>query len=91
LKIETFVKDGPTGKRETSNMWNPIWLQYNILTALTATFCLICAALELLYHFSQAHSGISAQITTNHYSWTYGPTAGQYYILHNMISLAKRS
>jgi len=87
LGTETFVGGSPTGEREISNMWNPVWLQYTILIALIATFCLIGAALGLLYHFSQIHSGISAQITTNHYSWTYGPTAGQHYILSQYDSL----
>lgn len=63
----------PEGAKE--HMWTPIWLTKSVLLIFAAWFAAMMLATGLLYHFSVAHDGISAQKETNHYGWKYGPTA----------------
>ena len=56
-------------------MWNSIWLNPFVLMGFTILFAAMFVATLLLYHFSEIHHGLSTQISTNRYSWTYGPTA----------------
>lgn len=56
-------------------MWNPFWLWQTTLIGFILIIMLLVAVLVILYHFSNLHHGLSAQISSNHYSWTYGPTA----------------
>lgn len=58
-------------------MWNPFWLWRTTLMGFTFVLILLVAVLVILYHFSNLHHGLSAQSSSNHYSWTYGPTAGE--------------
>lgn len=39
-------------------------------------FLLFVILLIILFHLSNLHNGLSAQTSSDHYSWTYGPTAG---------------
>ena len=57
-------------------MWNPFWLWRITLIGFILVFVLLVIILVILYHFSNIHHGLSTQILSNHYSWTYGPTAG---------------
>ena len=57
-------------------MWNPFWLSRLVLCSFIALFALLIIALALLSHFATVNNGLGTQITANHYSWTYGPTAG---------------
>jgi hypothetical protein len=56
-------------------MWNPLWLRKVVLLGFVILFALMLVALGLLYHFATMNGGLSTQISRNHYSWTYGPTA----------------
>ena len=56
-------------------MWRPIWLRPVVLVGFIVVFALILTTLILLYRWSKTHHGISTQISSNHYSWTYDPTA----------------
>lgn len=58
-----------------SEWWNPFILNRLILVTFTMVFALILLAMGLLYHFAELDNGISTQISRNHYSWKYGPTA----------------
>lgn len=57
-------------------MWNPFWLWRSTLIGFILVFVLLIIVLVKLYHFSNLHHGLSTQISSTHYSWTYGPTAG---------------
>jgi hypothetical protein len=50
------------------------WLSTFTLLAINALFILLGTALLLVWHFNNVDGGFGL-ITTNHYSWTYGPTA----------------
>jgi Protein of unknown function (DUF3433) len=54
--------------------WNPLWLQKYSLLAIAVLFGLLTAVLIILWHFSGMDGGFTL-LTTNHYAWTYGPTA----------------
>jgi hypothetical protein len=54
--------------------WNPIWLSRASLFAFAALYGLLALALILLWYFSDRVHGFPLLIT-NHYAWTYGPTA----------------
>jgi hypothetical protein len=55
-------------------MWNPLWLRSVPLLAISAGFASLAVVSIILWHYSTVHNGF-ALISTNHYSWTYGPTA----------------
>ena len=67
-------EQGDEGKRRP--MCNPFWLWRTTLIGFVLVFVLLVVSLVVAYHFSNLHHGLSAQISRNHYSWTYGPTAG---------------
>lgn len=86
---QIFMQKHPTVIREPYNrheketddgngrpMWNPFWLWRTTLLGFIAVFFLLALLLVVLYHFSNRHNGLSSQIISDHYSWTYGPTAG---------------
>lgn len=56
-------------------MWNPFWLWRTTLIGFILVFVLLVVVLVLLYYFSNLHHGLSTQIYSNHYSWTYAPTS----------------
>lgn len=62
---------------EQLTMWNPLSLHRSILVTFIALSGAMTIALGLLYRFSVVNNGIGTQLTANHYSWTYGPTAGR--------------
>ncbi|KAI0969982.1 hypothetical protein F4678DRAFT_480704 [Xylaria arbuscula] len=66
--------------------WNPIWLQKGVLFALIGTFVFLVVGLVLVWHAVTRNDGIPLTFTTNHYAWTYGPTA----ILITVASLWKQ-
>jgi hypothetical protein len=55
--------------------WTSIWLRKPTLLALIALFTALAASLVVLLTVEQAHDGIRPSLSTNHYAWTYGPTA----------------
>ena len=65
--------DGHQQRRPS--MWNPIWLHTVVLYIFVGLFLALTVALVILWHFTRLNNGIKTDITTNHYAWTYGPTA----------------
>lgn len=59
----------------STKMWNPIWLHRMILIGFAAVFASLFVTTIVLFHFSEILHGLGTQVSTNHYSWTYGPTA----------------
>ena len=57
-------------------MWNPFWLWRTTLIGFILVFVLLVTSLVIVYHFSNLRHGLSTQISSNYYSWTYGPTVG---------------
>ena len=55
--------------------WTPIWLRKRTLSALAALFASLAAALVVLWTANEAQNGFAPSLSTNHYAWTYGPTA----------------
>lgn len=55
--------------------WNPIWLGRGIMLAFALAFGSMAFAIVVLYYVSRSQDGLSTQISSNRYSWTYGPTA----------------
>lgn len=67
--------NGPGDLDELENpTWDPIWLSFPILGGVTTILSLLAACLVLVWHFNVQEGGFSL-ITSNHYTWTYGPTA----------------
>lgn len=58
--------------------YNPVWLRRNVLLGFAVLYLSILVAVIVLYYVSRRHHGLSTQISTNQYSWTYGPTAGAF-------------
>ena len=69
----THLSDGH--KQERPSMWNSIWLHTVVLYIFVGLFLALTVALVILWHFTRLNNGIKTDITTNHYAWTYGPTA----------------
>ncbi|KAI0185467.1 hypothetical protein EV127DRAFT_373032 [Xylaria flabelliformis] len=55
--------------------WRPLWLRKAVLFAFMATFIMLALGLILIWHLVYIYDGIPLTLTTNHYAWTYGPTA----------------
>ena len=56
-------------------MWSSKWLHPATLIGFVVLFIALLLALALLFHYSNRDHGLSTQLSSNHYSWTYGPTA----------------
>ncbi|KAJ8131949.1 hypothetical protein O1611_g1681 [Lasiodiplodia mahajangana] len=59
----------------TAMSWHPSWLRRPILLAFTTFFISLGAGLVLMWYLVNRYDGIPLTLTTNHYVWTYGPTA----------------
>ncbi|KAI3331016.1 hypothetical protein F4824DRAFT_514717 [Ustulina deusta] len=59
----------------TSAYWRPPWLRKSVLFGFMATFIVFSAGLILMWYLVNRYDGIPLILTTNHYAWTYGPTA----------------
>lgn len=63
-----------------SSMWAPRILHWTSLTAFGLLFIVALSALEILQYFSRKHDGIAQADAKDYYLWTYGPTAGIFYV-----------
>ena len=61
--------------RQGVKPWNPFWLQRVVLLVFCLLFALLFVALILLHYFAKQNHGLSTQVSSKHYAWTYGPTA----------------
>ncbi|KAI0097369.1 hypothetical protein GGR51DRAFT_578174 [Nemania sp. FL0031] len=61
--------------KTTRRYWDPLWLRKPVLFTFMALFIVLSVSLILLWHFANRYDGIPLALTTNHYAWTYGPTA----------------
>ncbi|KAI0440486.1 hypothetical protein F4803DRAFT_527167 [Xylaria telfairii] len=59
----------------TAAFWRPAWLRKPVLFAFVTLFIILSAALILMWYLVSRYNGIPLTLTTNHYAWTYGPTA----------------
>src|ERR1700743_3837966 len=57
-----------------SQTWNPTWLCWPFLLGTAFSFLALVGALVLLLYLARRDDGLLLH-TTNHFSWTYGPTA----------------
>ncbi|KAI0537845.1 hypothetical protein GGR58DRAFT_470083 [Xylaria digitata] len=64
-------------------LWTPIWFQKKSLFAFLAMFTASWASLILLWRYDINYNGFAINLSSSHYSWTYGPTV----VLTFMISL----
>lgn len=66
---------GSSGNYPNRQMWTPIWLKKRTLVAFVVLYIVLLSSVILLWHFSRDKNGFAPRISTNHYTWTYGPTA----------------
>jgi hypothetical protein len=59
----------------TRILWTPFWLRKGTLTAFVVLYVLLLMSIVLLWRISRDHDGFTPHISTNRYTWTYGPTA----------------
>lgn len=81
------------GRRDTGqggarhfHYWNPFWLSYSFLFSFAIACLIFVALLIVLRQVSQSQNGFPLW-TTNHYAWTYGPTA----VLVLLVSLWRQA
>jgi hypothetical protein len=55
--------------------WTPIWLRKYTLVGFATLFASLAAALVVLWFTNKQQNGYTTLLGTNHYAWTYGPTA----------------
>jgi hypothetical protein len=55
--------------------WTSVWLLRRTLIALEALFISLVISLEILWSTNRSQHGFRPILSTNHYAWTYGPTA----------------
>ena len=68
-------KDNATHSDTAHEFWNPFWLRKSTLLALAALFASLAIALVALWSSNKAQKGFPITLSSNHYAWTYGPTA----------------
>ncbi|KIW90124.1 uncharacterized protein Z519_09555 [Cladophialophora bantiana CBS 173.52] len=61
--------------RRTNTRWDPLFLRRWILIAFALFSAAVIAALQVVYTVSQNNHGIATSSDSDHYLWTYGPTA----------------
>ncbi|GAW11362.1 hypothetical protein ANO14919_007060 [Xylariales sp. No.14919] len=64
-----------TYANKASLTWRPFYLQRAVLLGFIFVFILLIVTIELLLAMSNRNSGIATGRSTEHYLWTYGPTA----------------
>jgi hypothetical protein len=73
--LNDYVEPGSPEDETHGSYWTSIWLRRPTLLALVALFTALIASLIVLLTVEQAHDGIRPSLSSNHYAWTYGPTA----------------
>ena len=68
-------KDNTAHSDTAHEFWNPFWLRKSTLLALAALFASLATALIALWSSNKAQKGFPITLSSNHYAWTYGPTA----------------
>lgn len=53
----------------------PFWLKRKVLGSLLFLLTILWVTLVVLWRYTVDHEGLGLSVTTNHYAWTYGPTA----------------
>lgn len=71
--VEDIVK--PPAAYILRQHWNPIWLRRYALVGFAALFASLAGALVVLWVTNNEQNGYTTVLGTNHYAWTYGPTA----------------
>jgi hypothetical protein len=61
---------------DQKKLWNSIFFVKMTLSGFVLLFILLIGALQIIYSYSSRHNGLSASKPSEHYLWTYGPTAG---------------
>ena len=56
-------------------LWRPFYLRRTILTLFLLTFISLLIGIEVLLAISNKNNGIASGVPSQHYIWTYGPTA----------------
>jgi Protein of unknown function (DUF3433) len=56
-------------------LWAPFWLRKGTLVAFIVLYMMLLAAVTTLWRICRDQDGFRPPISTNHYTWTYGPTA----------------
>jgi Protein of unknown function (DUF3433) len=67
--------------------WRPIWLRKRTLCCFYALFLSLCLSLGIMSYLNHRFDGFPLTLTSNHYAWTYGPTA----ILVVIVSLWRQA
>jgi Protein of unknown function (DUF3433) len=57
------------------DFWSPKWLRRRTLLAFVALFATFDASLIALWRFNKAQNGFRPTLSSNNYTWTYGPAA----------------
>lgn len=71
----TDEKDDSAHLNTAHEYWTSEWLRKRTLLALAALFVALAVALIVLWFTNNALGGYPTTLSSNHYAWTYGPTA----------------
>lgn len=69
------IYDGKHRSVSTRKLWTPFWLRKSILSGFIVTYILLLVCVAALWRVSRDQNGFTPSISTNRYTWTYGPTA----------------
>ena len=78
-RVTQPIEPGP--RKESSDnyparrLWTPIWLKKRTLVAFIVLYLILLLSVTLLWRASRHRNGFTPHISTNRYTWTYGPTA----------------
>ncbi|KIY02027.1 uncharacterized protein Z520_02165 [Fonsecaea multimorphosa CBS 102226] len=75
LLVSTNMSNPEETGHRLNTRWNPFFLRYWVLIAFALFFVAVIAALQVVYTVSQNNHGIATSSDSDHYLWTYGPTA----------------
>ncbi|SMR54528.1 unnamed protein product [Zymoseptoria tritici ST99CH_3D1] len=73
--VEVRQRSVDSSTHGTHRYWISTWLRKWTLIALVALFTAMCVSLLVLWRLNKSQNGFRTTLSTNHYAWTYGPTA----------------
>ncbi|KAH7121184.1 hypothetical protein B0J11DRAFT_59206 [Dendryphion nanum] len=69
------IEDDQQQRKRFTNRISELCVHPILLVSLTVFFAVVSLTVGLLYHFSEAHQGLTAEEQSHRFAWIYGPTA----------------
>ena len=65
----------PEERRHSTKLWTPFWTRRRVFLAFSVLFTAMWLSMILVWQLAVKQKDLALRLSTNHYAWTYGPTA----------------